>query len=75
MGAGTDCQRSVVWDHYQGPVIRDGLGSKEDLSENDSRDRKQHSGRVENETFDWNIMINMNGSAVLGASRGWINVF
>ena len=28
---------------------------------------EQHSGWVEKETFDWNIMIDMNG---FGASRG-----
>ena len=37
--------------------------------------RKQQAGWVEKETFDGNIMINMNGSVVLGASRGWIYAF
>ena len=58
---------SVVWDHYHGLVLQDGLGSKEDLSENGRG--QQHSGWVEKETFDWNIMINMSGQQVLGASH------
>ena len=36
---------SVVWDHYQGLVLQDGLGSKEHLSENGGG--QEHSGWVE----------------------------
>ena len=32
------------------------------------------SGWVEKERFDWNILMNMNGFAVLGEGRGWIYV-
>ena len=35
---------------------------------------EQQLARVEKETFDWNITINMNGSEVLGTSRGCIYV-
>jgi hypothetical protein len=55
----------VEEDGYLGSVPR-----TQHLSENSGRERQ--SGWVKKGTFDWSIMINMNDSAVLGASREWI---